>query len=281
MPGHNASAVAGVAICYYGLLRSLPEVMASHRAHLLDVLMNASLDVRVFVHNWRPAGARENEGAPSIISPLAPRAALEDDEIEFLRWLEPRWDLYFNVTQQVAYERMVAVSRKRPWLGAAWSPAFSAISGPVVKRRNTLCGLESLKRVFALALANDRAWWETSCRFVVFVRPDTRFLSRFPVNDMLSLRDTQVLVPSEDQWFGTNDRFAACRRAAASTYANRIDEASAFHMMPHYGSSMTAVIVAFPEALLSHSLAAHGIRAKRSRDPRLQIVRSTNYTQIY
>jgi hypothetical protein len=62
---------------------------------------------------------------------------------------------------------------------------------------------------------------------IVFLRPDVRINTLFPLYDVLSDREA-VYIPDEDHHSGYNDRFAVMNYKNACIYGKRIDEIAEF-----------------------------------------------------
>jgi hypothetical protein len=259
-----------VAVCYSGLLRSASLVAESHHEHLFRVLGKAGVSYRVFVHSWQETTgslqsswdvrARERSNS-SDAALFQPTVVAIDDQLSFLEQLPMRWPQLDTL-----------LSGKTVRMGGERNASVTAIA------RNLLCGLESQKRCLALitaeATANNGASSTAKLRrgrawrpdFVVFVRPDARLATNFPVQQMLALGTNAALVPHDHAWGGYNDRLAVlCAGHAAHVYGTRIDAAAAYLQRER---SLHA------EQFLRRVLDSHGVHTSAALAMKVHLVRA-------
>ena len=91
--------------------------------------------------------------------------------------------------------------------------------------RNHLCALESQKKCVAMLEEYIKKGY--NFKQVVFLRPDVRINTLFPLYDILSDPEA-VYIPNEDHHLGYNDRFAVMNYKNACIYGKRIDEIAEF-----------------------------------------------------
>ena len=65
-------------------------------------------------------------------------------------------------------------------------------------------------------------------KYIIFVRPDTKFHKQLDISLINNLEDNEVLIQDRDHFNGYNDRFALGHPDIMDKYANRIDEAIEF-----------------------------------------------------
>lgn len=175
-----------VAVCYYGMTRSLSNTIESHRERLFNVLRAHGLAHRIYVHTWRLSKAQDIWGVrlpqpvnESEVELLGADSLARDEQQPFLDELRRTWSHWFN----------------RSAAGAALP--FKMGSVPVAREalvRNHLCALESQRRCLAL-MRRTEAGAARPAAFALFVRPDLRLLRDFPVDQLLRMRKHDVLLP--------------------------------------------------------------------------------------
>ena len=219
-----------LALCYWGLTRSVRlGTHASHARHLTGLLNRTGLAYRTYMHTWDlpdgvqrvwygAASARIDYSEPSL---LAPHAFRRDNQTAFEAQLRAQW-------------------RSNGESPTSWNPTLVL---------NCLCELESIRRVFGMAM--DSGW---PFSHLVFVRPDVVLLNDLPLLDILGLAADEVALPRWGHNQGYNDQFAAMRRGvAASAWAERILDLHALALKEPAWQA---------ETLVRHSLQQHRLRPR-------------------
>jgi len=179
----NSPSRLRIAVCFFGLTRSLSRTRASIEQRLMYPLRLLG-NVRVFVHTYNVTvinnkrsgefGVRNNASEAAW---LQPHAKLIDDQNAFLNSLPPSF------------------CRKHGDAWAAEKDNFKSMT-------NFLCQLNSLRAVTRLMMTHgpfDR---------VVFARPDVLIYTPVDVQQLRSAPHDVVFVPPFDDYDGVNDRFA-------------------------------------------------------------------------
>jgi hypothetical protein len=195
-----------VAVCFFGLTRSLRHTLPSIRRNIFAPLAQAGFSYDVFLHTYN-------------LTQLTNRRAREFDcELDPEEWrlLEP---LRYIIDNQKEFDAAHHETAQRLKLyGDAWRDDY-------VSFHNLLRQLNSLKRVTEL-------WQGGAYDVILYLRPDLDYHDSLDVALIQSLgqrRDEGIIVTAEwQQWRGLNDRFAYCTPSAAQRYGNRMDECEGF-----------------------------------------------------
>lgn len=188
-----------VAICLFGLNRSLRFTIASIRQFVLSPLRAACFTPEIYAHTYtlnatlRSRRSSEAAGLP-IGGAEEIRALLDVRELE--------------VTDQDGFLRSWNAADIRFHKGSLYKGDTT---------RNLLCQLNSLARVTQLWLPRSDL-----LHAVVYLRPDLRALQPIDVVALAGVRHNEIYLPYWACWRGLNDRFAFGRPAAAATYGQRI-----------------------------------------------------------
>lgn len=195
-----------IAICYFGLTRSVHATFSSHHNLLYSPLRAAGHAIDVYMHTWRtdtphywwtPAPPLDYEEYRL----LKPDVYKIEEQKEFIDTIN-----FGQVFDEELYRRVGDAPE------GEWHPRLIL---------NHLCALESQKRAFQMAQDSRVAY-----DHVLFVRPDVRIISPFdPV--WLSV-PYPILIPDFEHNNGYNDKFAALSFTTADLYAKRIDEITEF-----------------------------------------------------
>lgn len=182
-----------VAVCFFGLTRSLGATIANIEQRLLKPLRLVA-DVSVFVHTYNVSfvtNPRSNEAnAPNNVSDLFllnPSAFEIGNMSQFLETIPPSY------CQQH---------------GDAWNDGFMSL-------RNFFCQLNSLEHVTAFLAG-------AVFDFVVFARPDVLFFTPIDVFQLLNATDGEIYVPQFHSFGGVNDRFAFGKQKEMIAYGRRL-----------------------------------------------------------
>jgi hypothetical protein len=183
-----------IAICFFGITRSLPHTVASIERNVIDPARRHG-DVRVFGHLFRvtrienPRSGESGEVAP--------------DDHRLIAWDHLATEEPGACLSGWGFERLASC-------GDRWGDGFASL-------RNLVHQLHSLHHVTGRALA-----WQPDA--VLFCRPDLLYHDPFDRELVRLLRGSgpQVRLPYWQWYEGLNDRFALVRGPeAAAAYGRR------------------------------------------------------------
>lgn len=194
---------APVAVCYFGITRSLRHTIDSIQDNILAPIAEQTGQApRQYAHFFQQA---------QIDNPRTGETGQLDTEEHRLLDLE---QLELE-TPDTCLELWDHAGLKAH--GDAWGDGQAPL-------RNLVHQLHSLDRVTDMAL-------QGGAQTVVFIRPDLLYHDSLApaLKQALSASGPRVWLPWWQAWFGMNDRFAICRgRSAIETYGRRIRQAHAF-----------------------------------------------------
>ena len=198
-----------IAICYYGMTRSLNKVYQSHCEKIFDKLRENNIEYKIFMHTWKTE--INNEWNRILETPidysayqlLSPDNYKIDNEDEFLESLV--FSDYFNENLYTQFG------------GNAfeWHPYMI---------RNHLCALESTKRVTQMVLDSSETF-----DYVMYLRPDVEIRSEFLSEYLTDMKPNEISFINRNFYEGYSDTFALIRSLEhAIPYGMRIDEIKEF-----------------------------------------------------
>ena len=177
--------------------------------------------------------------------------ARRDAEEMVARCLAPNASRRVLVEEQDGWLAELNISR---YYGMSNRERVTARGWSLPLLKTYLCALESLRRAFGLLSVDVDAGTFVPA-YVVFLRPDALLACELPVAAILSLQQTEVLVPNH-RWFeGINDQMAAAPLAAARHWALRGDELLDY---PQFKDGRRVVA----EKTVVWALKAHGLTAR-------------------
>lgn len=220
----KAKMTTKIAVCYWGMTRSVKQTYPSHFEHFYHILKQRGIEYKVFLHTWKTRQKNyviwEHETTVPVdyeeYRLLLPDYFAIDDQDEFLNGLD-----FCDYFSNELYETYGGDTPHE------WKPQLI---------KNHLCALESQKRVFRMVSQTDERF-----DYVVFLRPDVLITNDFCVDQLAG--DFDILLPSYDHFEGYNDRFAVLPLRLCPLYANRIDEIKDFRK--HHGRIVSEKYVKF------------------------------------
>ena len=196
-----------VALCFFGLTRSLHLTAANIRHSIIDPLLLNDVEVTIYLHTYN---------ATTVTNARSAEDAAIMDWTAF-KMLQPhKW----QIDDAAAVDEELIDANINAWLqhGDAWG------EGPQhVTLRNLLKQLYSLKQVTSL-WANKAAFFDLA----IYLRSDIWFFNQL---DMAELEEAMqsptnyIYTPEFHKWNGLNDRLAFGSPSAMIKYGSRLDVA--------------------------------------------------------
>jgi hypothetical protein len=213
--GNSSQPPTRVAICFFGLMRSLHYTKQSLHAHVFDILSQHGIDYDVYLHTY-------NLNSISNFRSKEFNVSLNKNEWKLL------YPSKHAIDDNDVIERIV-VTPLLPQLldhGDPWKepPPFASL-------RNLIKQLYSLKKV--TELWKNRA---ADYQLVLYLRPDVWFFNDLNMTDLTEALTQSsspspmssrrfLYVPRFHSWGGVNDRFAFGPPEVMRLYGSRYDKA--------------------------------------------------------
>jgi hypothetical protein len=192
----QVTAAANVAVCFFGLTRSLYLTAPMIEQRMLTPLRRAA-NVSVFFHTYNLTvihNTRSHE----------PNAANHHENMFLLR------PDYWNVSDQDAYLATLPRNFCRRH-GDAWHDSYQS-------HRNFMCQLNSLELVTDMLM---RQAARQSFDAVVFARPDVLYYTALDVEQVLRSANNTIYIPPFANGHDVNDRFAFGQLDVMAAYGYR------------------------------------------------------------
>ncbi len=199
-----------VAICYWGMTRSIRIIHNAHKNQIFDIFKNNQVEYDVYMHTWKTAQNfiwgvdwTTTKNIPNDYNEyrlLNPSYYEIDEQDEFLNTIHfPDYfkqELYDTYGDHPDYE---------------WRPELI---------RNMICALESQKRVTQLCIDSQKKY-----DFVLYIRPDVDIYTPFLLEwfDLVKTGEIALTNESYRHFEGYNDKFALMRFDDCKLYADRLD----------------------------------------------------------
>ena len=228
-----------IAICYFGLPRSVQFVFKSHIEFIYNVLDEKKITYKKFMHTWKTGDGSQR------VWRYKTREKINYEEYKLL---EPH---YYKIESQDEFMETINMNdyyyeqeRKKEW--------------DRTLLKNHICALGSEKRVFEMVKESGLKF-----KYVMVIRPDSKFEMNIPIDKMLDLKEKEFSISDHRHYEGYNDRFMISNFNDAHIYLNRIDEMKE-------GRSVSGRITA--EKYLKYTLKKHSCIVKKVRFP-FQLIR--------
>lgn len=187
-----------IAVCFFGLIRSLKYTHDSIKKNLFDILTNNGHEYDIYIHTYDleiltniRSGEKNVKLDVNDYKLLNPKEIIIEDQDEF--------DKSFN------YEKIMSY-------GDSWPCSkFNSL-------KNLIRQLNSLKKLTNLISQKPKY------DIYIYIRPDLKIITPFDVS-WLNLKNNQIATPIYFKHCGgLNDRFAIGKFEAIKTYGLRLDE---------------------------------------------------------
>ena len=189
-----------IAICYFGLPRSVKHVFASHEEHIYKVLDDYGYSYKRFMHTWKTGDNSQR---------VWRHKTREKIDYEEYKLLKP--DVYSIESQD---EFMSGID-----MGDYYYETEKKREWDRVLLKNHICALGSEKRVYQMMKDSGDTF-----KYVMVIRPDAEFILDLPVQKIFSLDAKEFAISDHRHYEGYNDRFMVSNYDDSHIYMERLDE---------------------------------------------------------
>jgi len=202
--------INNVAICYYGMTRSLRNVYKSHQENLFNVLKEKYIRYEIFMHTW-------NTGKNNIIGDNITNVPIDYNEYKVLNPKKYQIDNQSHFINNINFEDYFNNDIYTNNFKDEWNPKLIY---------NHLCALESIKRVTKLVEDTDINRFDT----IIYIRPDVMITNKFSMKWFIYFNPTQLMLLNYDHNEGYNHKFAVLHLENYKAYGYRIDKLKEFKL---------------------------------------------------
>ena len=192
-----------VALCFWGLTRSLKYTLQSIQDQIIGPLKKAGIEYKIFLHTFSFRSEYHN-----------PRAHETGIKLNFQEYklLEPD---YFMIEDQDEVKKRLNLEQYRT-KEDPWSNGYSSLD-------NFICAMYSKKQIGVMIQKSGQVFDN-----FIFLRPDVLFLNPLSTHYLLTVRDNKVYCPHFHLFPDFNDRFFICSREHVYTYTQLFDDMLTF-----------------------------------------------------
>ena len=188
-----------VALCFWGLTRSLKFTLESIHQHIILPLKQSNIEFKIFLHTYEFESEYHN-----------PRANEHHVQLDFQEYklLQPDY-VEIDNQDQVKQKLQLDKYRSQP---DPWDTNYASVD-------NFICAMYSKKRLGEMIRNSGEDF-----NAFVFLRPDVRFLNPLDTRYLLNIQDDCVYIPNFHLFPDFNDRFLICTPKHVFSYTNLFDD---------------------------------------------------------
>jgi hypothetical protein len=208
---HNFIKKVRVAMCFFGLTRSLEITLPSIKKYLFEPLLNHGIKYDTYLHTYKMKTPYSN--------PRAGEKNIILDSSEY-KLLEPTFHL---VEDKGMVSRKLDLAKYRS-KGDPWSKEKTAIKGDFTTLDNHILYLWSQKQLIEMVKKNLGRYTH-----IIFCRPDVLYQVPLLIEWFSFSSETKkICIPNFGLCGNVNDRFALGRPEEMILYGQRFDDALAY-----------------------------------------------------
>jgi len=187
-----------VALCFWGIARSLKYTINSIENNILNILKENNIEYKIYFHTYTSNSKYNNPRANEY------DCKLDNNEYKILQ------SDYIEVEDQDKIKLELDVKKYRTH-GDAWHSNFNTLD-------NFILAMYSRKKLWKL-IVNSKEYDKIT--HYIFVRPDVKFLNKFNIKWLNIINENQIFIPNFHLFhFGFNDRMCICKKSIAEVYSN-------------------------------------------------------------
>ena len=192
-----------VAVCFYGLTRSLKYTIDSINTNILKKLDEAGIEYDIILHTYD-------------LKHLKLKRSGEDNKLDVTEWklLKPK---YYKIDNQDQFDKSYNYDYIKSF-GDAWNTNFE-------NTYNLIRQFNSLQQVWKLSEQTN-----TKYDCYIFLRPDLKYTKPLDTSQIIeSIKNPDnIYTPSWELFGGYNDRMSLGSNKSMKVYANRINEVNGY-----------------------------------------------------
>jgi len=188
-----------VALCFWGLTRSLKYTIHSIKKRILNVLKNNKIEYKIFMHTYKFDSQYVN-----------PRAHEYDVDLDFEEYTLLNPD-YIEIDDQDEIKTNINVFKYRT-LADPWNSGFVTVD-------NFLCAMYSKKQIGQMVENCEETF-----DYIIYLRPDVKYHTYFDMKYLSLVNKYTVCTPNFHLFPKMNDRFCILTNNNLRQYYSMFDK---------------------------------------------------------
>jgi hypothetical protein len=187
-----------VALCFWGLTRSLKYTIDSIQSNILDILKKKGIQYTIFMHTYSLNGCYTNTWGNEY------NILVNNDEYKLLN------PDYIKIDDQDIIKESLNLQQYRT-MGDSYKNNYESID-------NFILAMYSKLEVTKLVTDNFD--------YYIYLRPDVRYISMFNISNFKLVNDNTICIPNFQLWGKDkkfNDRFCIANKATYIIYGSIFD----------------------------------------------------------
>lgn len=217
-----------VAICFFGLTRSLKKTFPSIEKQIFNVLNNHHIKYDVYLHTYNLTELTNHRSGEK-------KCMLDTEEWKLLKPFASKITDQNNFDDSFDWKMLFKK-------GDAWSDDFASL-------KNAIRQLNSLKEVTSLWLNNE------PYDYYIYLRPDLYYVNPIEISDFINCKEeNSIIIPKwGNNKGGLNDRIAYGSYKVMKIYGNRIES------IPHFFQNYKCKLPYHAEQYLMRIVGLHKV----------------------
>ena len=188
-----------VALCFWGLTRSLKHTINSIQEHILQPLQQAQIEYTIFLHTFTMSTKYHNPRAGEV------NMSLDFDEYKLLK------PDYIQIDDQDEIKAKIQITKYHS-LPDPWESNYICLD-------NFVCAMYSKKQLGIMVKKSGENF-----DYIVYLRPDVRFLNNIDIRYFHNTHQNIICTPNFHLFPQLNDRFAILKPCNLKTYSELFNE---------------------------------------------------------
>ena len=189
-----------VAVCFFGLTRSLKYTLSSIQKNIFDVLSKNNIKYHIYLHTY------------NLEYLTNPRANEYNVKLDISEWKLLNPDFY-SITNQKDFDNTINIKE------------YLNCGDPWKDKCNSLLNL--LRQLNSLQIVNKMINNDYNYKCLIYLRPDLKYLDKIDINQVLDIiKNSEQKIIYTPKWGrnqGCNDRCYIGTKLATNIIANRND----------------------------------------------------------
>jgi len=202
-----------VAIIFFGLTRSLPDIYKNLKENVFDEITNAGLDHDIFIHTYNINGKYINKWTGEE------EKKYNNDAYKILNAKYVLLDNQDDIIKKLNFEEYYSKEHLGDWFGCTCEGMNTEDSVKYLIR-NLVLALYSKKKI-----TEEFEKYKGDYEYVILMRPDLKFETKLnPIKIMSLLNDDNMILPVKDTHKGCNDRICISKPKNILYYGKLYDK---------------------------------------------------------
>lgn len=188
-----------IALCFWGLTRSLKHTIHSIKKHILTIFKNYNIEYKIFMHTYKFDSRYIN-----------PRAQEYDINLDFdeYKLLNPD---YVEIDDQDEVKQIINVFKYRTH-NDPWESGYVSVD-------NFLCAMYSKKQLGQMVENCEETF-----DYIIYLRPDVKYHTHFDIKYLSFVNKYSICTPNFHLFPKLNDRFCLLTQDNLKQYYSLFDK---------------------------------------------------------